>query len=255
MSDKTLSGTKSEDSNAEQEKPSPADTPLRPTGYLEIRNQGQNLFADFQRYFTMPETLPSSQGCIVFSCGTIVDLSCENPTHHPIVSFTANRKLDRFLKADFPSHRLPSLSYSDIRTANQNDLEWISTNSSFAEQCRKAWGCLMWSGYPLPGGPAADRILYPRAVDPETEMLCFETVFHNLGECCRTLLLFRVDEQELETYFQNTELPRLQKLEVFLHSPSMRAAADHHSAESRRLDYMFPKPFAFIDANKTVHKL
>jgi hypothetical protein len=157
----------------------------------------------------------SSKGAIVFQCGTMVRLDCE--THAPLTSF-----MDIDLRDDFPGHRLPS--YETNRDENELDFQW-SQGTAYPGECARAYGCLMKSGYPLPGGIGADRKVY--RLDGGS---VFATIFHTLGPCCMTITHAGTFEDGF------TELRESQKIQ----------AVDTLTAEHRRVDYMFPKPYAFL---------
>ena len=157
---------------------------------------------------------------IVFRCGTAVALQPDGCCHTPFTEAGfLEPDVDSFLESDFPEHRFQDLTYEQLRADNQKDFLW-SQATAFPEQCRAAYGCLM-CGYPLPGGPGADRDVVPLTKD------LWGTIFRELDDYCGITLL---------------------------HMPgARRAQADN--AEARRLDYMFPKPFAFIDKHLQVQIL
>lgn len=210
------------------------------TERVGFSDNGKALLATIHSYF---KPLRLKKGAlefehIVFRCGTMVRLDCTETHHTPITSFTEDAELDAFLRADFPGHRLKDVPYEHVRFCNQADLEW-SLQTSYPEQCRKAYGCLMRSGYPLPGGAGADRYVLTWDYDEETGSMTFMTIFPQLGPCCCGLFHL----ESMPEGVQNMDDERLLR------------SVDIETAETRRLDYMFPKPFAFVDKNLNVHVL
>jgi hypothetical protein len=161
--------------------------------------------------------LVGAAGAIVFQCGTLVRLDCES--HTPL----AGGFMGVDLSDDFPEHRLPHDSYESNRDENELDFQWSQRGTAFPAECRKAYGCLMRSGYPLPGTPGADRVVY-------RDGGVFATILHALGPCCMTLAHSGAFE---DGFVELTESQQIQ-------------AVDAVSAEHRRLDYMYPKPYAYL---------
>jgi len=177
-------------------------------------------------FFQLTDVPPG--GCVVFQCGTVVRLDCD--MHAPISSFRDDDKLKEWLEKDYPGHRLPNTPFTETLAENQIDLEW-SLRTAYPDACRQAYGCLMRSGYPLSGGPGADRIVYSL-----TGGKLYMVVFDELdGGCCVS-----VNEKiEVKGASENDHM----------------TVAGACAAEERRLDYMFPKPYAYVGPDKTLHVL
>lgn len=135
-------------------------------------DEGRGLLATIEAYYKPLRVKKTelSWDAIVFRCGTLVRLDCTETRHRPIVeSFVEDVELDAFLQQDFPEHRLPDKTYEQMREDNQRDLQWaIQRHPEWSEQIKKAYGCLMLSGYPLPGGVGADRTVFPWNADRDT---------------------------------------------------------------------------------------
>ncbi len=189
---------------------------------------------------------------IIFNCDTQVRLDCDEDHHTPITSFVSDEELDTFLREDFPAHRFLRDTYEMVRAENQKDLEW-SLSTPFPVQCAKAYGCLMRSGYPLPGVFGADRTVFPWQAHPDGTA-SYITIFTGLGPCCITLSHFEVPAKvwELHPRADPAEEDEDEWRARVSHSRHMIAAVDADSAERRRLDYMFPKPFAYVDKKMQV---
>jgi hypothetical protein len=167
---------------------------------------------------------------IVFTCGTIVTMTCID--HDPVTSFLTDETLRKHLLDDFPFHRYSENDQDTIfdETMQQNeiDFKW-SQKTQFAEQCRKAYGCLMWAGYPLPGGIAADRTVITLREDAKLSVV----LFPYCGRCC--------------TLFDGTEYEGT--VNQFIGQANMQGA------DFRRNDYMSPKPYAYVDKENKIHLL
>jgi hypothetical protein len=172
------------------------------------------------------DTKEAAFDCVVFQCGTVVRLDCTD--HQPLSSFMS---ID--LKDDFPQHRLPNCTYESNQAENEHDYQWSQT-TAYPKECAKAYGCLMGCGYPLPGGLGADRITIP--IDDEQT---FMTYFPFLGPCC-----FNIEAKET---FKDSFLALTPNEQVHV--------VQTETAEHRRLDYMFPRPYAYVDKQVKVHKL
>jgi hypothetical protein len=168
---------------------------------------------------------------IIFRCGTLVRLDCTD--HVPLTGFTNDDEFKRTFLNDFPSHR--GISEETTLEENQKDFDWSQTSTQYPTQCAKAYGCLMHSGYPLPGGAGGDRTVHPWTRDDNM----FITIFDHLGPCCFTLF-------DVKSMLDGATPPNYTKL---------IQVVDADTAERRRLDYMFPKPFAYIDHQMNIHVL
>lgn len=215
-----------------------------------LKDDGVGLRKTIDAYFRPLKAKQNSLpfDCIVFRCGTIVRLDCTN--HEPIDSFIDDPELESFLRDDFPDHRFVDMDYSTWRMENQADFEW-SQKTAYPAECRKAYGCLMCSSYPLPGGLGGDRITVPWDVHNGT--FTFTTIFQHLGVCCATpyLVLEPPPSMEQKYPLNDAEDPQARH-EAMAHDPVFLRSVDHESAEHRRLDYMFPKPYAYVDKEMNV---
>jgi len=195
---------------------------------------------------------------IVFRCGTMVRLDCTETHHRPIESFVDDLDLNEFLRRDWPDHRFVDKTYDEWKAENQVDFEW-SQKTAYPAQCRKAYGCLMWSSYPLPGGMGGDRTVFPWNVDKQDFSWVYQTVFEHLGFCCWTPYLVTDHPKEITSLFPEAD-PSEQDGEFLRHHCMMRhqsviTSVDKETAELRRLDYMFPKPYAYVDKEMNIHVL
>lgn len=195
---------------------------------------------------------------IVFRCGTMVRLDCNETHHKPITSFCEDPELDEFLRHDFPDHRMPMATYSSWKNDNEKDFQW-SQQTAYPEQCRKAYGCLMWSSYPLSGGIGGDRIVQPWNLDRETYSMMYQTIFHHLGPCCWTPFLVEHPPKELEAMYPQADPAEedgiYSRYTHMMQDRRLIGTADKETAELRRLDYMFPKPWAYVDKEMNIHVL
>jgi hypothetical protein len=143
------------------------------------------------------------------------------------------------------------INYETWRVENQLDFQW-SQQTAYPEQCRKAYGCLMRSGYPLPGGLGGDRITFPFDVHGST--FVFMTVFQHLGPCCITPYHVLSPPEKLEAEYPpaETEEEVENRYIAMAHDPRFVRSVDHETAEHRRLDYMFPKPYAYVDKEMNI---
>lgn len=194
---------------------------------------------------------------IVFRCGTLVRLDCTEQHHRSLESFTEDLEADEFLRQDFPGHRMPSQTYEQVRDDNQIDLTWaLQRRPEWATQIKKAYGCLMFSGYPLPGGIGGDRTVFPWNANRETRTVDYITVFQHLGACCCTLFHLTRIPDEIEKTWPKADPAEedgpFNRLCAMQHDPLLMRSVDYETAEMRRLDYMFPKPFAYIDKKMNV---
>lgn len=189
------------------------------TSRIVLRNGGQDLINTLKAFSEHAKVLGpvchSRIRYVVFMCGTMVDVR-ETCGKDPITSFHET-ELDSFLRRDFPDHRLPDTTYEETRADNEVDLQWSQTHTGYPAECAQAYGCLMWSGYPLPGGLGGDSVTY------KFGNVNIVTLPH-LGECCFTVSSLQ------DTYEANMD-----------------------GVERRRFDYMFPKVFACIDKEWNIH--
>lgn len=214
-------------------------------------DEGRGLLATIEAYYK-PLRAKKTEipwDAIVFRCGTLVRLDCTETHHRPMVeSFVDDVELDAFLQQDFPDHRLPNNTFEQVREDNQRDLQWaLQRHPEWSEQIKKAYGCLMLSGYPLPGGIGGDRTVFPWSADRDTQHLAYMTIFMHLGHCCCTLFLLESVPEEIKRKY-----PQANRLCCMQHDQALIAGVDYETAEMRRLDYMFPKPFAYIDKKMKV---
>jgi hypothetical protein len=161
---------------------------------------------------------------VIFRCGTLVRVEDDDECHKRFTAQGFNEpKLDAFLRDDFPSHRYFEPDYDAVKAENTIDWLWSQHQRPphIATACARAYGCLMRSGYPLPGGIGGDRITLP----PITGDV-YSVVFQHLGACCATLV--------------HNE-----------HGDSI-AAIDALGADMRRTDYMMPKPYAYVDKLRNI---
>ncbi|MBX9636677.1 MAG: hypothetical protein K2Q45_03910 [Nitrosomonas sp.] len=221
-------------------------------------SEGSTWLYDTIKAFYEPlkrKQLPSIEA-IVFSCGTLVRLDCTEEHHKPVHSFVTDEKLDEFLEQDFPEHRFPAdggVTYETTRAENEQDFQWSQT-TAFPKQCAKAYGCLMWSGYPLPGGMGADRLVIPWEA-ASLKSLSYMTIFQHLGPCCCTLTeVTDVPQSILQRYGKIDETDP-ESLGPVHHDSRVRGSVDYDSADRRRIDYMFPIPYAYVDKNYEIHVL
>lgn len=195
---------------------------------------------------------------IVFRCGTLVRLDCTETYHHPIDTFIEDDAVDKFISNNFPNHRLPNATYESTRRDNQCDLEWaLQKRPEWSTQIKKAYGCLMWSGYPLPGGIGGDRTVFPWSADRDSKHLTYITIFQHLEACCCTLFTLTSVPVQIENKYPQADPAEedgpYNRLCCIQHDRLLIGSADRETAEMRRLDYMFPKPFAYVDKEMKVH--
>jgi len=208
-------------------------------------DDGQGLKSTIEAYY-LPLKLKKDRlpfASIVFRCGTIVRLDCTD--HEPIESFVDDPELETFLRNDFPDHRFVDMTYDVWRNENQTDFHW-SQQTPYAAECRKAYGCLMRSGYPLPGGEGGDRLTMPWDVTDQNTFV-FATIFQHLGFCCATPFHVLSIPREMEAKYPPSDESTKDRNWAIANDRTFVHSVDHETAELRRLDYMFPKPYAYVD--------
>ena len=171
---------------------------------------------------------------VVFAAGTHVRLDCT--THEeemPANGFHDESVMCSYLSG-YPDHRFENFSESqeEIFKKTKNIFDWSQTfPEQMAKDCRRAYAHLITSGYPFPGNMGADRTVYPFSRDLWLVIFC-ELV---RGDCCATIVTNQepVSEEEKDS---SGYVPSREEL----------GRADFIGAENRRIDYMFPQPFAHI---------
>lgn len=77
------------------------------------------------------------------------------------------------------------------------------------------------------------------------------TIFMHLGHCCCTLFLLDSIPEKVEQAYPQADPAEedgpYNRLCCMQHDRVLTGGVDYETAEMRRLDYMFPKPFAYID--------
>jgi hypothetical protein len=212
----------------------------------------QNLLATIEAYYKPLRALKTELpwDAIVFVCGTLVRLDCTETRHRSIESFTEDVELDTFLRQDFPG--LSYTTYEKWREGTQYGFQWaLQRHPEWREQIKKAYGCLMLSGYPLPGGIGGDRTVFPWNADRDTQQLTYMTIFTHLGACCCTLFLLDSVPAQVEQAYPQADAAEedgpYNRLCCMQSDRALIGEVDQGTAEMRRLDYVSPKPFAYID--------
>jgi hypothetical protein len=163
---------------------------------------------------------------VVFRSGTIVTLNCKE--HAPISDFREH-ELQTRLYSEFPFYHVSGGTgvFPKIQDNNEKQLQW-SLRTGFPEQCKQAIGCLMRSGYPFPIGSSDQRAV--RALGDNQYLV----VFPECGAgCCMTL----------------------HKVPDDVPSKFHEQGASSYGAEQRCADYLFPRPYAYVDKEGVIHKL
>jgi hypothetical protein len=178
----------------------------------------------------MVKLMPDMRDYVVFYSGTCVSMGCRDG-HKPIYNFLGTNQegqiLDRFLFTQFPSARFAGTdtTYESNKLENQLCMGPVMS-SPFRKQSAQAYGCLMWSGYPKTKSWVNNKRIY------RVNNQYGYGLFMEMGDrCCWTMYDLEREVVDVDQHVKE---------------------ADKIMSKARRLDYLYPCPYAYVDANGTI---